>query len=230
MSKLTKYIARFFQSAPVLVIFAIFLLCLCMSTGIIYSRYFGVINENHTAFLVFFILFSALLFFVIPAIACKLVFKDSLHDLGVTLPIGKIKTLLFILMALLILAPSIYFLTKLPHFRTYYTLAHPSIKQLGMMAAALPLYYFPEEFYFRGFLFLGLWRRVKWHSFWITEIIFTLSHLGKPGGEILLCIPASVIFNCLTLYTRSIYPAIFVHSTIGIFCLILVNYSRAHIA
>jgi membrane protease YdiL (CAAX protease family) len=226
MSTLTKYIARFLQSAPVLVIFALLLLYVAMCSAAIYIHFFGAFDENQTSSLVFVILFSTLIFFVIPAITSKFIFKDSLHNLGIALPICKIKTTLLTLLALLILAPSIYLLTKQPHFRTYYTLAHPSVRQLAIMTFFFPLYYFSEEFYFRGFLFLGLWRRIKWHSFWITEIIFTLSHIGKPGMEILLCIPASVIFNCLTLYTRSIYPALFVHSTIGIFGIILVNYSR----
>ena len=87
-----------------------------------------------------------------------------------------------------------------------------------------PFYYIGEECFFRGFLFLGLWRRVRWHSFWITDVLFTLAHIGKPGLEILLCIPASIIFNCLTLFTRSIVPAVIVHTIMGIMLSILVTF------
>jgi membrane protease YdiL (CAAX protease family) len=64
---------------------------------------------------------------------------------------------------------------------------------------------------------------VKWHSFWITDVLFTFSHLGKPGMEILLCIPASVVFNCLTLGTRSFFPAAVVHFVLGTVLFLVVN-------
>ena len=89
----------------------------------------------------------------------------------------------------------------------------------------LPLYYFSEEFFFRGFLFLLLWKKVRWHSFWITDILFAAAHILKPGLEILLCIPASVIFNVLTLYSRSIVPALMVHLIVGMSLNFFVCYS-----
>jgi membrane protease YdiL (CAAX protease family) len=156
----------------------------------------------------------------------KVIFREKLSNLGMRMPQGKAKTVLLVILALAVLTPSIYLLSKLPDFKSYYSLKHPSLLRMSLMITLLPLYYFAEEFFFRGFLFLGLWHRIGWHSFWITEIIFTLSHLHKPVIEILLCIPASVIFNCLSVYTRSFYPALMVHSSIGIFCLLVVNFSR----
>jgi membrane protease YdiL (CAAX protease family) len=230
MSKPTKYIARFFKSSAALILFALYFLYLAINTNVYYTTYFGVFDANQAPSLVFFILFSALILFILPAIVSKVILKDKLRSLGLALPKGKMKTVLLIIGALIILAPSIYLLTEQSQFKHYYTLKHATIQQVITMSLLFPCYYISEEFFFRGFLFLGLWKRIGWHSFWITEIIFAVSHLNKPGMEILLCIPASVVFNCITLYTRSIFPAFIVHTTLGILILVLVNYSHLFIA
>ncbi len=179
---------------------------------------------NQATSLIFYIVFSLLLFCTIPAVANKLVFQMDFKSLGLTFPEKKWSSLFLTLLAILIFVASFYFLAKHTDLKTYYTLKNPTFFQLMSMIFLFPIYYFAEEFFFRGFLFMGLWRRVRWNSFWITDIIFTLSHIGKPGIEILYCIPASVVFNALTLYSRSIYPAFITHFMLGIINIIMVNY------
>jgi membrane protease YdiL (CAAX protease family) len=219
MLSLKKHIFKAANSMLVLLVFSTAMIYFAMLAPYIYGKFFGNFDASQTPTFVFFIVYSLLCFFVIPAAAYKFILKKNLRDIGLRLPSGKAKTFFLILIALLILVPSIYGLTKQAGFRHYYTLAHPTIGKLVEMAIFFPIYYFGEEFFFRGFLFLSLWQKVRWHS----EIFFTLSHIGKPGLEILLCIPASVVFNCLTLYTKSFYPAIIVHSCIGIFALYIIN-------
>ncbi len=114
--------------------------------------------------------------------------------------------------------------SKQPEFQATYALGQPSIKKLILLNTVLfPSYYFSEEFFYRGFLFLGLWRRIKWHSFWVTDFIFAFAHLGKPGLEILLSMFASVVFNILTLSTKSIYPALITHWVVGCTFILLIN-------
>lgn len=218
-----KYIAYFFRSTPVFIVFSIFIIMTAMAAGSFFPGFLGKFNENYITSFAFIIIYSFIVFFIIPAITSKYIFKEPLHDIGLTFPKNNIKTLILIVIALTLLAPSIYLLTKQPGFQQYYSLKQTSATQLFLMTCSFPLYYFSEEFFFRGFLFLSLWKRVRWHSFWITDVMFTLAHISKPGMEILLCIPASVVFNCLTLATRSFYPAIIAHTILGVLGIILVN-------
>jgi len=180
---------------------------------------------NPAVFYVFFQVVTTLFyFFVLPALLTKFILKTPLKKVGYIIPKNQLKTYIAFIIAFLLLVPSMYALTQYPSFRAVYTLKDSPLIQLSVFALLFPIYYFAEEFFFRGFLFLSLWERLGWHSFWITDIIFTLSHFGKPMMEILLCIPASVIFNFLTLYTRSFFPAMVIHYIMGIFALVWVNF------
>src|SRR3990167_2372900 len=163
--------------------------------------------------------FMMLFGFLIPVGITKRFFKVTLKDLGLRIPYIDATTAFLTAAAFIFFIPMVYFLLSSTNVKHFYALTQHSTSELWIMMALSPMYYFFEEFFFRGFLFLGLWRRVKWHSFWITDIIFTLSHVGKPMPEILACIPASIVFNILTLYTKSIYPAVLVHGYIGLYCL-----------
>ena len=91
------------------------------------------------------------------------------------------------------------------------------IKFILVQLLILPPYYFCEEFFFRGFMFMGLWKKINWHSFWVTDIIFFYSHLGKPPLELIFALPVGIVLNYITLRTKSVYPAIIVHCIAGIF-------------
>jgi len=77
------------------------------------------------------------------------------------------------MIGLAILLPWIIFFAHQTEFKGY-SFGTPTLpKYILILGVLFPLYYIGEEFFFRGFLFLGLWKRVGWHSFWITDIIFT---------------------------------------------------------
>lgn len=220
--QLRHYLPQLVKTTPILLVFSIFILYIQMRLPL----YFHDISNLNQVFLLalLHVITSFIFFFTVPAVASTFIFKLSLKELGVCFPTEKIRSLFFTLIAFLLLVPTFYLMTTYPSIRIFYTLPSQNILEVSGMLLLFPLYYFGEEFFFRGFLFLSLWKKIGWHSFWVTDIIFTLSHLGKPGMEILLCIPASVIFNLLTLYTRSIYPAIFVHSSMGVLCILWVNF------
>lgn len=202
-------------SAYALVIFSCLLLYIQMLAPYFLPAHFGAFTLQKTTHFIYFIAFNLFWCVAIPITANKLVLKDNLAFLR--MPKNKMTAILLTCLALLLLVPFMYYFSKQADFRTYYYLGHNSVAKIVLIDFLLmPLYYFSEEFFFRGYLFLGLWRRVGWHSFWITDIIFTIAHMNKPGLEILLAIPASVIFNLLTLKTKSIYPAVIVHTTMGI--------------
>jgi membrane protease YdiL (CAAX protease family) len=79
------------------------------------------------------------------------------------------------------------------------------------------LYYIGFEYFFRGFILLGLEDRVGPGAANALQAgIVTLAHLGKPPLELLAAYPASLLFGWMTLRTRSIWPAVAVHWTVGV--------------
>lgn len=222
---MNKYLLQFIHSTPVLIGFSFLFFFQQDQVVKVYSHHIGYFDPHQVSIFAFMALYTLVWFLLFPAITNKWVFKETIKEMGLALPERKYWTLFLIAIALLILIPWITYFSQTPPFQGY-SLFNLSLPKFLLMMCLFPVYYMGEEFFFRGFLFLGLWKRVGWHSFWITDIIFTLLHIGKPGLEILLCIPASIVFNALTLLTRSIYPAVLVHSTMGIVMSILVTFNK----
>lgn len=79
------------------------------------------------------------------------------------------------------------------------------------------LYYIGFEYFFRGFMLLGLEDRIGARTANALQAgIVTLAHLGKPPIELLAAYPASLIFGWMTLRSRSIWPAVAVHWAVGV--------------
>ncbi|TAK75630.1 MAG: CPBP family intramembrane metalloprotease [Gammaproteobacteria bacterium] len=211
-------------SAPMMLVFATAVLFYEVEAPFYYQRYFGVFDGKTIPSLLFLDLYTLFLFFLVPLIVGRVLFREPYFDLGLRRPLNNWVALRLILLAYCIVIPLTLFCAHQSQFKHYYSFGHvDTVSFIFMQLVLVPVYYFSEEFFFRGFLFLSLWRRIGWHSFWVTDIFFTLAHLGKPGIEIILSIPASVMLNYLTLRTRSIYPALIVHATIGIAMNMTVN-------
>jgi membrane protease YdiL (CAAX protease family) len=220
------YITRFFQSAPILISLSILFIIFEYQAPVVFLKYLGsAFDATKITTLIFLIAYTVLCFFVMPVVTSKIIFRENIKKLGLIVPENKKTALFLIIVALLLLAPCMVLFAQQKQFQHYYSLGHPSVsKFIFIQFMMLPIYYFIEEFFFRGFLFLTLWRKIGWHSFWITDVIFTCAHFGKPLPEILLAIPAGIILNYLTLRTQSIYPAAWVHAVLGILLNCLVNY------
>lgn len=224
ISKLSYYFSQFLKSSFLLLVVSFIFYVCSTNVLVIYAKYFGKFDVRNISGMLFFSVYSLFWLGVLPILFNKYIRRESLKDIGIALPNNRILAVLLIIVALALLIPFMIFFATQNTFQSYSfgTLSTPQF--IFIITFLFPIYYMGEECFIRGFLFLGLWKRVGWHSFWITDILFTLFHLGKPMPEVLLCIPASVVFNCLTLFTRSIIPAIIVHSMMGAVLSILVTY------
>jgi membrane protease YdiL (CAAX protease family) len=224
-------LSRFFKST---------FLLLCMGTGLIliamdfklfleFAKLFHSTGAKEFNSFAAFVVYCLLCYGVAPLFLAKYVIREKFSSIGIRQPVNKIEAVFLILAAVAILLPFMVHFSKLASFKAFYSCGNACVQNNFTLFTLIqftmfPLYYLGEEFFFRGFLFLGLWKKIGWHSFWVTDILFTFSHIGKPGLEILLCIPASVVFNFITLRSRSILPAFIVHCTIGISLSYLVNF------
>ncbi|PIP86931.1 hypothetical protein COW81_02980 [Candidatus Campbellbacteria bacterium CG22_combo_CG10-13_8_21_14_all_36_13] len=86
------------------------------------------------------------------------------------------------------------------------------------------VYYFAEEFLFRGFLFFGLWDRFKYHTFWITNVIFAIFHVGKPTLEVFFAFSLGLVLSYTSFKTKSFIPATIIHFAVALILNILVTY------
>lgn len=79
------------------------------------------------------------------------------------------------------------------------------------------LYYAGFEFFFRGFLLLGLVERLGPFAANLFQAgLATLVHFDKPGVELAVTFPASLLFGWMTLRTGSIWYAVLVHWVAGV--------------
>lgn len=161
---------------------------------------------------------------LIPFLWNRYIYQQNIEELGVRLPKNKKKALFYIFLALVLLVPWMMYFSQFTEFNFYSLAGMTPVQIIIRESIFMPLYYFCEEFFFRGFLFISFYKRVGYHSFWITDILFTYAHLGKPGLEMLMCIPASIVFNFITMKTKSIYPAFIVHTSLGLLLNILMTF------
>lgn len=219
-----KLLLQFLQSIPVLILFTFIIVGIEDRWFAIFNYYFGSFSKNSFFAIAFYVFYALFVFLILPFVFSRVVYKLSSKDLCLALPQRNFKTFFLIFLALSFVIPWTIYFAHLPEFQTYSFGHLGTTKFILMQLFLIPIYYIGEEFFFRGFLFNILWKKVKWHSFWITDILFTLSHIGKPVPEIILCIPVSIILNYMTLKTRSIYPAVLVHSSLGILLNTLITF------
>ncbi|MBI4034243.1 MAG: CPBP family intramembrane metalloprotease [Candidatus Brennerbacteria bacterium] len=159
------------------------------------------------------IAFLALLtMFFLPLFLIKSVFKDNFGNYGLRRPEDLKKASLLSSAAILVLLPIVLFFGAEESFREYYSMGGLSPIHFFFTAIfASSVYYIAEEFLFRGFLFWGLWRGIKYHSFWVSALLFAFFHLTKPIPEVIFAFFAGLVFAYLSFKTKSFIPAAVVH-------------------
>ena len=106
-----------------------------------------------------------------------------------------------------------------PELAAVYPLGDPSLAWRSWIphVVGYGLYYLGFEYYFRGFLLLGLKPRLGPGASNVLQAgIVTMAHLGKPGIELAAAFPASLVFGWLTLRTGSIWYALGIHWAVGV--------------
>ena len=224
-SALQYWLLKLSGSTPVIIVFALLICATCMFTPGFYAMLFGEPNTKQFNFIFFLTGMSVLTFAIAPLLANKFILQQTPAAIGLQRPQQPRRALTLTLIGLAYGIPVILFLVNAANVSAYYTFRPCGLPTfLFMLLVIFPVFYLAEELFFRGFLFLTLYEKIGWHSYWVTDYIFTVAHIGKPPLEILLCIPASILLNYITLNSRSIMPAFVVHTCMGILAFSLVNY------
>ncbi len=94
--------------------------------------------------------------------------------------------------------------------------AGTSLGSLALWLVVYALYYLAFEAFYRGFV-INVARRVvsPTAAIWLSVVMATLVHLGKPLAEVMAAAPVSVLFAVLAVRSRSILYPMLLHLTFG---------------
>jgi len=94
--------------------------------------------------------------------------------------------------------------------------AGTSLLSLAIWLVVYSLYYLAFEAFYRGFV-IDVARRVvsPTAAIWLSVVMATLIHLGKPLAEVMAAAPVSVLFAVLAVRSRSILYPMLLHLTFG---------------
>ncbi len=198
-------------SNPVIIIILALILAFYSSFPAFFFVHRGLISPNGVTFAIAIALSAFLTLFILPSIILKYVFRQLLVDFGLHVPENRRAAVRLTLSILFLSLVAILILSTTKSFQNYYLLKYPLKWSFLIEVLASGIYFFSEEFFFRGLLFFGLWRKLGWHTFWVTNLMFALLHFDKASGEMLFSFFAGLVLSYLSFRTKSFLPAATVH-------------------
>ncbi len=159
-----------------------------------------------------------ILYFVIPALMIKLVFREKLVDYGLKFT-GWYKRLWVYIGAFAVVLPFVIMFRGTRSFQAtypFYRNAGNSWADFLGWECAYILQFFALEFFFRGFLVHGLKHRFGFYSVFIMTVPYCMIHFRKPLPETLGAIIAGIFLGTLSLWTRSIWLGVLIHISVAL--------------
>lgn len=154
------------------------------------------------------------LFLLVPAIFVLTVFRGRLRDYGLTLAIKRQYWWLYLGMFAAVF-PLVLYAASRPDFQTVYPFYRGAYQATAGAILAWEIAYltqfFALEFFFRGFLVLGLGRTIGRASIWLAMIPYCMIHYHKPPLEAFAAIVAGIVLGEVAYRTRSIAGGVIVH-------------------
>ncbi|MDD5489062.1 MAG: hypothetical protein PHP25_00065 [Candidatus Moranbacteria bacterium] len=148
------------------------------------------------------------LFFVFPFLIVSFVIKESPRNFG--LQAGNVKQgIIFSVILLLVLAAAGYFIVSKTPWRNQLLVPSGIAQNFWYflwfeLIIALPLHFF-WEFFFRGFIQLGLEKKLGIFSLFLQGILQTALALKGPRPMIFLVLGSSLLSGFVVWKSRSIY-------------------------
>lgn len=193
---------------------------------LVFSRIAPVFGDSPwlDAFQFLFQFLAAFLFlFVFPLLLIRFVLKEAPARHGWQLGDRRFGLKIFVL-GVVLAVPVLFCSASTPQLQAEYPLSKTIARSLSFLIlyeALYLLYYIAWEFFFRGFLQLGLagertTRRaviliVLYQTFWST-----LLHVGKPAAELGGAAAVGPIFGLVALRSKSAVPLIAIHYLVGV--------------
>jgi membrane protease YdiL (CAAX protease family) len=157
--------------------------------------------------------------YLLPALAIVFIFKEKLSEYGMRFRVKRKFFLLYIGMYLVALPLVIYVSTR-TDFRNVYPFFRGAYGASTMDIVIWECFYlfqfFALEFFFRGFLVIGLQRYIGKLSVWVAMVPYMMMHFHKPVLEAGGAIIAGIILGEVARRTGSILGGVIVHAGIAL--------------
>jgi membrane protease YdiL (CAAX protease family) len=154
------------------------------------------------------------LFLLVPTILLLAVFRGRLRDYGLTLAIKRQYWWLYLGMFAAVF-PLVLYAAGRPDFQAVYPFYRGAYQATAGAILAWEIAYltqfFALEFFFRGFLVIGLGRAIGRASIWLAMVPYCMIHYPKPPLEAFAAIVAGVVLGEVAYRTRSIAGGVIVH-------------------
>ena len=119
--------SRFFKSSYLLIAIAFLFYFYQIDAPQVYTKYFDMpFDQRAIHGFAFMDVYNLFWFFLLPVIVTKLIYNESLKDIGIAFPKKKLKAFLLVILALLLLLPCIYFFCKAFSISKVFTCGHGS--------------------------------------------------------------------------------------------------------
>ena len=153
---------------------------------------------------------------IVPIIIVKFVFRERLADYGVQLG-DRPRTF----RAILLLGPLFvlggYLASRDLAVAAAYPINPSAGRMFGLHAVTYVLFYLGWEFFFRGFMQLGLRESLGDTNALLVQVLAsTLLHIGKPGSEAFGAIFGGLLWGVLVYRTRSLLSGLVQHALLGL--------------
>jgi uncharacterized protein len=180
--------------------------------------------------------------FWVPVLSILLILREEPAQYGFTLGASK-KVWLITAVAFVGIVVLMLFVSRWQAFQDYYPLfrRYPEFRSslfgqyprvspwnvapLAMVyaEASYGMYLFCWEFFFRGYLLLGLARSIGWSAVLVQAVAFGLLHYGKPGIEVAASFGAGLILGIIALNAKSFVPCFILHwaAALSFDCLVI---------
>ncbi len=156
----------------------------------------------------------------VPVLLIKFLFRENLIEYGFKWK-GAFRNWEIYLVMLVIMIPLVIYFSSTTSFQSRYPFYRIGKKEnlwpdFWIWEIMYFLQFIALEFFFRGFMTLGLRKRFGYYSIFIMMIPYCMIHFGKPMPETVGAIIAGLILGTLSMKSRSILLGVLIHYSIAI--------------
>jgi membrane protease YdiL (CAAX protease family) len=159
-------------------------------------------------------------YLLVPMMLIKFFFKEQLSAYGWQMK-GAFKDWWLYAVMLVVMLPLVIYFSSTASFQSRYPFYNPANdKGLFPDFFIWEIMYFAQfiglEFFFRGFMTLGLKNRFGFYSIFIMTVPYCMIHFGKPMPETIGAILAGLVLGTLAMKSRSIFMGVLIHYSVAI--------------
>jgi membrane protease YdiL (CAAX protease family) len=159
-------------------------------------------------------------YLVVPVLIVKIIFKENLSDYGFKWKGAFDSWGLYVVM-LAVMIPLVLYFSSTKSFQNRYPFYTPGANEklfpsFWIWEGMYFVQFISLEFFFRGFVTLGLRKRFGYYSIFIMMVPYCMIHFGKPMPETIGAIFAGLILGTLSMKSRSILLGILIHYSVAI--------------